>query len=663
MTARLGAGGMGSVYLGWSPEGRPAAVKVVRQDFLQDPDFRARFRREIASARRVSGPWISRVLDADPDAESPWLATEYVAGPTLDAAVNRFGPLPTDTVAVLAECLGQALQAVHEAGVVHRDIKPNNILLAADGPRLIDFGIARATDDTKLTATHAGVFGVAGFIAPERIERQALLPAGDVFAGGAVLSFAATGRMAFGGGEPVTVAYRVVHAEPDLEGLPEELRPLVTACLAKDPGQRPDAGQMAAVAARVRGTSDWPGVPTTPDWSEVSTTDDTYELASSWLPEPLARHTVRDYDLTAGFAAAETARLTLAQQEHGGLQQNTPRFETPHFETPSYEPQRHEPQRHETPSYEPPRYETQIPPPPRMSSPYNPVEPPNRNGGDANRDHEHNRKKPVAIIGGVAVAVVAVAAVVMFSSGGSDKKDTTALQGATSGAQSTTPGQSQSGKDGADISGANNAPSRSGANVPTSASTPAPGSNGPSSQAAPSSSAVAGAPTGGQPQSSSTAGSTSAARPPSSSASHSTTAPGATVPPPSTSKSAPPPTTSAAPPPAPATVPCSGPVSTGTSEGNGYNCTFDTGGNGSPVYNSSGSVIGYLHQGTNWVICQATGQTQHQGQYYNKWWAWTAADNHAGWGWVNAVSAAGGDNDGAFGGVPLCNGAHGSPPA
>ena len=115
LTGRLGAGGMGSVYLGWDPSGRPAAVKVVRTDFLQDPDFRARFRREISSARRVSGPWISRVLDADPDAESPWLATEYVAGPTLDAAVNRFGPLPTETVAVLAQCLGQAMQAVPAA--------------------------------------------------------------------------------------------------------------------------------------------------------------------------------------------------------------------------------------------------------------------------------------------------------------------------------------------------------------------------------------------------------------------------------------------------------------------------------------------------------------------------------------------------------------------
>ncbi|GAA1993820.1 serine/threonine-protein kinase [Catenulispora subtropica] len=637
LTARLGTGGMGSVYLGWDPDGRPAAVKVVRQDFLQDPDFRARFRREISSARRVSGPWISRVLDADPDAESPWLATEYVAGPTLDAAVTRFGPLPTETVAVLAECLGQALRAVHEAGVVHRDIKPNNILLAADGPRLIDFGIARATDDTKLTATHAGVFGVAGFIAPERIERQALLPAGDVFAGGAVLSFAATGRMAFGGGEPVTVAYRVVHAEPDLADLPEELRPLVTACLAKDPAQRPDAGRMAATAARLRGTSDWPGVPTTPDWSDASATDDTYELASTWLPEPLARHTVRDYDLTAGFAAAETARLNLARGGGAGSGAGAggQRFDTPRFETP--------------------RMETRLPTPPPMVSPYNPGPPP-AEGGPRGRGRQAppSRKKPVAIISGVALAVVAVAGAVMFSSQGSDHKDSTALQGATASGQSSAPGQSPSGKDASDISGNGSAP-RSGDNVPTSAAAPASGGN-PASNQAPSSSG--GAPAGGQ-QPSSSGGST--AHPPSSSASHSTTA----APPSSAaSTSKPAPSTSQPAPPAPAPVPCSG--TTSTSQGTGYNCPFDTPGDGSsggsPVYTSSGSITGYLHQGTNWVLCQATGRTQHQGQYYNKWWAWTASD-HGGWGWVNAVSAAGGDNDGDFGGVPLCDGAHGAPPA
>ena len=632
LTARLGAGGMGSVYLGWDAAGRPAAVKVVRHDFLQDPDFRARFRREISSARRVSGPWISQVLDADPDAESPWLATEYVAGPTLDAAVSRFGPLPTETVAVLAECLGQALRAVHEAGVVHRDIKPNNILLAADGPRLIDFGIARATDDTKLTATHAGVFGVPGFIAPERIERSVLLPAGDVFAGGAVLTFAATGKLAFGGGEPVTVAYRVVHSEPDLDGLPEELRPLVAACLSKDPAMRPDASQLAAAAALLRGASDWPGVPTVPDWSDVSATADTYQLASTWLPEPLARHTVRDYDLTAGFAAAETARLNVA---------NDPR---------AADPRAADPRRADAP------FLTPLPTPPQMSSPYG-VE--DGRGGDGSGSRATSRtkllatsrKKAVAIGGGVAVLLAVVAGAAMMSSKGTAHGGT-ALQGSVSNGQTPAPGGA-SGKEGADLTGATGGPP-SGGSVPDSTSAPAAGNNAPSA-GAPSSTAPGANST--VPHSPTSAG---APRP-------STSAPqGATGAPPAGGPSSPkpPPASSpAAPPPPPTPVPCSGTVS--TSSGTGYNCPFDTPGNGtsggSQVLKGDGSSAGYLHQGTNWVLCEAQGRTQHQGQYFNNWWAWTQSDNGS-WGWVNAVSAAGGDNNGAFGGVPACNGAHGAPP-
>jgi serine/threonine protein kinase len=611
LTGRLGAGGMGSVFLGWDASGRPAAVKVVRSDFLQDPDFRARFRREISSARRVSGPWISRVLDADPDAESPWLATEYVAGPTLDAAVNRFGPLPTETVAVLAQCLGQALEAVHAAGVVHRDIKPNNILLAADGPRLIDFGIARATDDTKLTATHAGVLGVAGFIAPERIERQVMLPAGDVFAGGVVLAYAATGRLAFGGGEPVTVAYRVVHGEPDLDDLPEELRPLVAQCLAKDPEQRPDAVRLAAEAARLRGASDWPGVPMTSDWSGASTTGDTLELATTWLPEPLALHTVRDYDLSAAYAAAETARL---------LPEYDPRFASPI----------------------------------NVSGPQGPSGASSRDGFGPGtpamppRDHTEplptKRRNPAMIIGFAVAAVVLIAAGVLAASGGHSSGTTpqsAAAQGAT---------QSTSGKDGGDLSAGQ---SQKPGDALSSDGIPTAGSSGP--QAPGSSSAAAQAPNQSQAQGSqgsSAAPSTAAAPPSHATGSHPTSA----APPPS--NPAPPPTTSQAP--APAPVPCGGTVS--TPEGTGYNCTFDQGGSGSQVLNSNGTVSGYIHPGTNWVICQAQGKTVTLGQYFNDWWAWTESD-HGGWGWVNAVDAHGGDNNGPYGGVPMCNGAHGAPPA
>jgi len=659
LTGRLGAGGMGSVYLGWDPSGRPAAVKVVRTDFLQDPDFRARFRREISSARRVSGPWISRVLDADPDAESPWLATEYVAGPTLDAAVTRFGPLPTETVAVLAQCLGQALEAVHAAGVVHRDIKPNNILLAADGPRIIDFGIARATDDTKLTATHAGVLGVAGFIAPERIERQAMLPAGDVFAGGVVLAFAATGKLAFGSGEPVTVAYRVVHAEPDLADLPEDLRPLVAGCLAKDPEQRPDAARLAAEAARLRGASDWPGVPvTTTDWSGGGMTGDTLELATSWLPKPLAMHTVRDYDLTSAHAAAETARLDL----YSSNSSQDPRFGSLGGAGNAG------------------RgavvggvagFGADIGPGRDASAPTNaalnaagfgdmsgrggsggPGGPGGQRGpqgpygarpsrsGDTAQQVPPQRKKSVALIGGAAVLLAAlIAGGVALASSGGGTSGATALQG---NASSQGAAQSSAGKGGGDLSGGSSKPGDS-----LAGDTGAPPAAGSSSSA----SGPAQGGTSGAPATSSAGGHTSAA-PPSTSAGHTSAAP-----PPHTS-AAPPPSSQA---PAPATVPCGGSVS--TSQGTGINCQFDTGGSGSAVVNSSGTTVGYIPAGTNWVICQAQGGTVHQGQYYNNWWAWTEANGSAkAWGWVNAVNAHGGDNDGAYGNVPMCNGSKGAPP-
>jgi hypothetical protein len=670
LTGRLGAGGMGSVYLGWDPSGRPAAVKVVRNDFLQDPDFRARFRREISSARRVSGPWISRVLDADPDAESPWLATEYVAGPTLDAAVTRFGPLPTETVAVLAQCLGQALAAVHAAGVVHRDIKPNNILLAADGPRIIDFGIARATDDTKLTATHAGVLGVAGFIAPERIERQAMLPAGDVFAGGVVLAFAATGKLAFGSGEPVTVAYRVVHGEPDLSELPEELRPLVAQCLAKDPEQRPDAARMAAEAERLRGASDWPGVPvTTTDFSGGGVTGDTLGLATSWLPKPLAMHTVRDYDLTAAHAAAETARLDLRQDprppgsggnvgsggvagfgadigpgnEAGALTGsalNAAGFGDMSGRAGSGG---------SGGSGGPGGPGSSGGPQGQGQGPRGPHGTRSQRPGDTEQ-LPPQRKKPVALMAGTAVVVAALIAGGVALASGGGKSDKTALQG---NASSQAAAQSSAGKDGGDLSGSS---SKAGDSLSSSNGIPAAGSS--SSSAVSPTGTAQNTSTGGQVQPSSAGHSSAGA--PSAPASHSTTQQA----PPSTSKvPAPPPSTSQGP--APAAVPCGGTVS--TPKGTGINCPFDAAGNGysggSPVLDSGGANVGYLPQGTNWVICQAQGRSvsQSNGQYYNNWWAWTESQTSH-WGWVNAVDGHGGANNGAFGGVPLCNGSKGAPP-
>ncbi|MFC8594309.1 bifunctional serine/threonine-protein kinase/ABC transporter substrate-binding protein [Streptomyces atroolivaceus] len=239
---RLGAGGMGVVYLARSPGGGLAAVKVIRAEHAADPRFRARFRREAEAARRVSGPWVVPVTGADTEAREPWLATAFVPGPSLAEAVDAQGPLPAGTVRALGARLAEALAAVHDAGLVHRDVKPGNVLLALDGPRLIDFGIARHDGSTALTATGA-VIGTPGYLAPEQASAGESGPAGDVFSLGCVLVYAATGRRPFGHGSPAGVLFRTVHEEPDLDGLSGELLGTVTACLAKDPADRPTAAQ------------------------------------------------------------------------------------------------------------------------------------------------------------------------------------------------------------------------------------------------------------------------------------------------------------------------------------------------------------------------------------------------------------------------------------
>ncbi|MCD0485308.1 serine/threonine protein kinase [Streptacidiphilus sp. ASG 303] len=237
---RLGAGGMGRVYLGRTAGGRTVAVKLVRSDLADDAEFRARFRREVAAARRFDAAWTAPVLDADTEGPRPWVATGYVAGPALDAAVRDTGPLPERSVRALGAGLAEALAAVHAAGLVHRDVKPSNVLLALDGPRLIDFGIARALDAaTSLTRT-GYVVGSPGYMSPEQAAGGGAGPAGDVFSLGAVLAYAATGTPPFGDGVSAAVLlYRVLHEEPDLGGLAGPLREAVAACLAKDPAARP----------------------------------------------------------------------------------------------------------------------------------------------------------------------------------------------------------------------------------------------------------------------------------------------------------------------------------------------------------------------------------------------------------------------------------------
>jgi len=265
LRAKLGAGGMGSVYLSFTPGGRAVAVKVVRPEYADDADFRTRFRQEVANAQRVNGFFTAQVIDADADAEVPWLAGAYVAGPSLAEAVRDNGPLAPATVKALTAGVAESLQAVHAAGIVHRDLKPSNVVLAADGPRVIDFGIARAADATPLTQSGYRI-GSPQYMAPEQALGTSVQPATDVFALGALAFFAATGRSPFGEGNDLGMLYRVINEEPDLDGCPDELRDLVARCLAKDPQQRPTPADVIALCG-------------------MDTADGTRRMGPGWLPD------------------------------------------------------------------------------------------------------------------------------------------------------------------------------------------------------------------------------------------------------------------------------------------------------------------------------------------------------------------------------------------
>ena len=245
LVGRLGAGGMGVVFAGRSAGGRLVAVKVIRGELAADPEFRVRFGREVAAARSVSGLFTAPVVDADTDGPVPWLATAYVAGPSLADAVREHGPWPAAPVLALAAGLAEGLSAIHAAGLVHRDLKPSNVLLAEDGPRVIDFGISRAAEATALT--HANlVIGSPGFMSPEQAEGRETGPPSDVFSLGAVLAFAASGQGPFGTGSTAALVYRVVHGTPALDDAPATVRSLAGRCLAKDPGQRPTTAELLA---------------------------------------------------------------------------------------------------------------------------------------------------------------------------------------------------------------------------------------------------------------------------------------------------------------------------------------------------------------------------------------------------------------------------------
>ncbi|WP_406251593.1 protein kinase domain-containing protein [Streptomyces cyaneofuscatus] len=241
---RLGAGGMGVVYLGSDRRGQRVALKVIRPDLAEDQEFRSRFAREVSAARRIRGGCTARLVAADLEADRPWFATQYVPGPSLHDKVAEEGPLAAVEVASIGAALSEGLVAVHEAGVVHRDLKPSNILLSPKGPRIIDFGIAWATGASTLTHVGTAV-GSPGFLAPEQVRGAAVTPATDVFSLGATLAYAAMADSPFGHGSSEVMLYRVVHEEAQLHGVHDALAPLIRACLAKDPEERPSTLQLS----------------------------------------------------------------------------------------------------------------------------------------------------------------------------------------------------------------------------------------------------------------------------------------------------------------------------------------------------------------------------------------------------------------------------------
>ncbi|MER0246526.1 serine/threonine-protein kinase, partial [Streptomyces sp. HSW2009] len=251
LLGRLGSGGMGRVYLARSAGGRTVAVKVVHEEHATNEEFRARFRREVSAARRVGERFTAPVLDADPTADRPWVATGYVPGPSLEQVVRTYGVLPTRSVWALVDGLLRALDGIHRAGIVHRDLKPSNVLLTVDGPRVIDFGIARALQpsvESLLTSTGM-VIGSPGFMAPEQVIGEDVGPPADVFALGCVAMYAATGRLPFGHGapNPHAVMFRIVQSAPDLAAVRDEpLRALIARCLAKPAADRPGIAELLA---------------------------------------------------------------------------------------------------------------------------------------------------------------------------------------------------------------------------------------------------------------------------------------------------------------------------------------------------------------------------------------------------------------------------------
>jgi serine/threonine protein kinase len=298
VVARLGAGGMGQVFLGRSPGGRRVAIKVIHPAMADEVDFRARFRREVTAARAVSGAYTAAVVDADPDGPQPWLATTYLQGVSLQDAVATHGPLPPPAVRALGAGLAEALVSIHRAGIVHRDLKPSNVMLTPEGPRVIDFGIARAGDASALTRTGVAL-GTPAYMSPEQASGGTAGPASDVFSLGAVLTYTATGTGPFGHGAVHEVVYRVLHDSPDLSRITDPgLRVLIGSCLRKDPASRPTPEQVLQGLAA---------------GGDAAVPHGTY-----WLPPQVAQHVAHQGARTAESGTDRRRHRTGALGGHPG---------------------------------------------------------------------------------------------------------------------------------------------------------------------------------------------------------------------------------------------------------------------------------------------------------------------------------------------------------
>jgi eukaryotic-like serine/threonine-protein kinase len=415
LLARLGEGGMGAVYLARSDRARTVAVKTIQPRLAREPDFRRRFAREITAARRVGGQWTAPVLDADIEADTPWVATGYIAGPSLRQVVFDHGPLPERSVLLLAGGLAQALKAIHGAGLVHRDLKPSNVLLTIDGPRVIDFGIARAMEAApgeRITRTGATV-GSPGFMSPEQVEGRRLTPASDVFGLGSLLAFAATGRTPFGELDtaPHVLMYRTMEEEPELSGVPEALagRP-IAACLAKDPAERPPVSELLGYPA--------PG-------GEGAG-------QGSWLPTEVLAQLGREaislldsenpktHQTTAVPAAPQATEPSRAERESQPAQeagQGSPP-PPPSSSIPSpYDPR---PAAFRPPAQQPAAPRTPGPSPSEATPAFGPPPPPQYGGIPGTPPNRSRRGLLIGLAAAVALAVIGTVAVVALSGGDGD---------------------------------------------------------------------------------------------------------------------------------------------------------------------------------------------------------------------------------------------------